>query len=320
MYSHIIIKPYKMLSINFLKAYLITMRPYLLFVSGNTGIAGISFSQSTNNIQVILIFIAAFLSYGFGQALTDCFQIDTDSISSPYRPLTQGVVSRKIFLLVSLTGLTFCIAIFSYFNIYNLLLGIAAGIGLATYTYFKRRWWGGPFYNSWIVGILFLMAYSAAANANVIFSTKIYLTIAAVFCGYANFVLSGYFKDISADKETGYNTLLVVYGRKVSSRVSDVFAALFIVFSFLVIEDSLSLLSFIFFSIGLILTFTAQYKLKKIRFDEESHSAISLVVHSYILILSSIALSQQPDWWLQLIIFYISFNLVMKLRPAKEQI
>ena len=158
MENQLIIKQYKTFSLAFLKAYIITMRPYLMFVSGITGIAGLSFSQSSN-IQLILIFIACFLSYGFGQALTDCFQTDTDSISSPYRPLTKKVVSKKTFLVISIAGLGFCISILSVYNPKNLLLGIIAGIGLATYTFFKRKWWSGPFYNAWIVVVLFLMAY-----------------------------------------------------------------------------------------------------------------------------------------------------------------
>ena len=34
----------------------------------------------------------------------------------------------------------------------------------------------------------------------------------AVFFGYANFVLAGYFKDVDADRATGYHTLPVVFG------------------------------------------------------------------------------------------------------------
>ncbi len=95
------VEQYPFLSFRFLKAYIITMRPYLMFVSGITGIAGLSFAAELDLFKTLLIFIACFLSYGFGQALTDCFQIDTDSISSPYRPLTQGIVNRNHFLIIS---------------------------------------------------------------------------------------------------------------------------------------------------------------------------------------------------------------------------
>src|ERR1041384_2446013 len=73
----------------FIHGYAVTMRPYLLFVSGITGLAGAAFSPAISAGALGGIAFASFFSYGFGQALTDCFQIDTDSISSPYRPLTQ---------------------------------------------------------------------------------------------------------------------------------------------------------------------------------------------------------------------------------------
>jgi len=133
--------PYRTLSIDFAKDYFITMRPYLLFVSGVTGICGMSFIDELSVLKAILIFLASFLSYGFGQALTDCFQTDTDSISSPYRPLTQGRISKSQVLVVSIAGLIICISIFAIYNPVNLWWGALYGFGLATYTYFKRRLW-----------------------------------------------------------------------------------------------------------------------------------------------------------------------------------
>src|SRR5512135_3245706 len=138
-------------TLEFVRAYGITMRPYLMFVSGITGLVGISFVPGVSVTDFILRFAASFFSYGFGQALTDCFQIDTDSISSPYRPLTQGRISRPLVLAVSGLGLAVCVLVFGGLNPWTLLPGVLAGIGLVTYTWFKRRWWGGPFYNAWIV-------------------------------------------------------------------------------------------------------------------------------------------------------------------------
>ena len=107
------------------------MRPYLLFVSGVTGICGMSYIDELSLSKSILIFLASFLSYGFGQALTDCFQTDTDSISSPYRPLTQGRISKTQVLIVSIIGLVLCISVFTFYNPVNLLLGILSGVGLS---------------------------------------------------------------------------------------------------------------------------------------------------------------------------------------------
>ncbi len=308
---------------NLIKSYFITMRPYLMFVSGITGITGISFSNNTNLIQTILIFLASFLSYGFGQALTDCFQVDTDSISSPYRPLTQGKITKPLVLSISAAGLILCISIFTFYNPVNLVLGIIAGLGLASYTYFKRRWWGGPFYNAWIVVVLFIMAFLSTGEKTLF--SEIAPAALTIFFGYSNFVLSGYFKDICADEATGYNTLPVRFGRKISARVSDVFAFLMIIFSSLIIlKVTLSLVlkisSILFFFIGFIFALTAQLRLHKVQSDEDAHKAISPVVHSYILILSAVTLSYKPEWLLALIIFYLGFLFTLKFRPSKQQI
>ena len=55
-------------------------------------------------------------SYGFGQALTDCFQRDTDRLSAPYRPLVRGRISVAQVLLVSLAGLLASMGVLAYLN------------------------------------------------------------------------------------------------------------------------------------------------------------------------------------------------------------
>jgi 4-hydroxybenzoate polyprenyltransferase len=321
---------YPLFSIRFLKAYIITMRPYLMFVSGVTGIVGMSFAESMDPIKTSLIFIASFLSYGFGQALTDCFQIDTDSISSPYRPLTQGIVNRNYFLVISCLGLLFCISILTYFNLLNILLGALSGIGLVTYTYFKRKWWAGPFYNAWIVLALFAMSYFAGVGkfsidtANPIFIAA----IISVFFGYANFVLTGYFKDIEADRATAYNTLPVVFGRKISSVVSDVFGfivstsvfALVITLAFDSFPFQTIIKALIFIYTGIGVSIFTQMNLHSVKSDAEAHKAISPCVHSYILLLSGIAILNKPNWFINLLIFYFLYLITLKVRPARNQI
>lgn len=315
-------------SIEFIKAYVITMRPYLMFVSGITGIAGFSFGVLSFSSGYLLLFSAAFFSYGFGQALTDCFQIDTDSISSPYRPLTKGTVSRNQFLSISIIGLIYCVLVFTYFNSSNLVLGILSGLGLATYTQFKRKWWAGPFYNSWIVGLLLIISsLSVIETSAVLFSVIFIFSLCAVFFGYANFVLSGYFKDISADRTTGYNTFPVVFGRKISTIVSDLFALLTLGFTSLallkIFETGISyysLIPILFLIGGITSSLIAQTRLHFVKTDDESYHSISFVVHSYILLLSAIASANKPEWSLFLIIYYLCYLFILKIRPAKNQI
>jgi len=322
-------KYHKTFSIEFAKDYLVTMRPYLLFVSGITGICGMSFINELSILKSILIFLASFLSYGFGQALTDCFQTDTDSISSPYRPLTQGVISTTQVLSISITGLIFCISIFSIFNSVNLLLGFLSGFGLATYTYFKKKFWAGPFYNAWIVGVLFLMALLCGSDFNLLTQNpKVIYTLTAVFFGYANFVLVGYFKDVEADRATGYNTLPVVFGRRTSSVVSNVFGLLIIVFTVLIFPYSLpiakvfsqNIYAVIILVIGIIVMILCQVFVHFIKNDNKSSKAINLSVHAYILLLSSIVVLNKIEWMFPMVVFYLLFNLTIALRPAKNQI
>ena len=320
---------HKTASFAFAKAYFITMRPYLLFVSGVTGICGMSYIDELSLSKSILIFLASFLSYGFGQALTDCFQTDTDSISSPYRPLTQGRISKTQVLIVSITGLVLCISVFTFYNSVNLLLGILSGVGLATYTYFKRKFWSGPFYNAWIVGVLFLMAFLCGSDLETLtINHKLVYGLSAVFWGYANFVLVGYFKDVEADRATGYNTFLVVFGRRLSSIASNIFGVLTILSVIFVFSYSNSFerlleqssIQIIILALGILIMFLCQVLVHFIKQDDESSNAISLSVHAYILLLTSIIVLNKNEWIIPMIIFYVLFNLTMIFRPAKNQI
>jgi 4-hydroxybenzoate polyprenyltransferase len=320
--------PVFILSFDFGRYYWITMRPYLLFVSGITGIAGLSFAPQLPFYQTAILIIVFFFSYGFGQALTDCFQIDTDTISSPYRPLTQGIIKKSDVLIISLLGLI-CIGItLALFNITNLILCTLAILGLATYTWFKRRWWGGPFYNAWIVSLLCFIAFLAGGGNIIQAGISFYLLLLAVLFAYANFVLSGYFKDISADRKTGYNTLPVRYNLMISKIVSDFFALLSVLLCFVIIVRTINhdsplsgiILALIIFAAGSAMAFWAQLRLHKVFHEDQAHKAISLVVHAYILLLASVTVIQKPALFLFLGIFYGGFVLSMKIRPMKEQI
>jgi 4-hydroxybenzoate polyprenyltransferase len=309
----------------FMKAYVVTMRPYLLFVSGITGIAGISLVDAPETVRIVLVGAASFLSYGFGQALTDCFQIDTDSLSSPYRPLTQGLISRGSVLITSLVGLTGCVAIFSFYHPLNLVLGAGAAVGLATYTPMKRLWYAGPFYNAWIVVVLCLMAFLASGGEIARLPLTVMLGLAgAVFFGYANFVLTGYFKDISADRATGYRTLPVVHGRRISARVSDLLA-LCAVGSALIASRRMSssqplLPGMLLLGAGIVFSAVAQWRLRSVSEDRTAHRAIAPVLDGYILMLSGLASLQHPAWSAGLLLYSMLYRVVLKIRPAQDQL
>ncbi len=326
-------KKAKLLSLDFWRAYWKTMRPYLLFISGAAGMAGLA-SGPARNLGVILItFPVFFFAYGFGQALTDCFHIDTDSISSPYRPLVKGIIGRTQVLVVSLTGLISGSAVLFLFNPWAFLFGLLAVFGTATYTYFKRRWWGGPLYDAWIVALLPLIGALVVSGPGFdtarLFQNGILLPIMlSVFFSYANFVLMGYFKDITADKQSGYETFVVVFGWKKAAFVSDVLAILSVLASgwgiifWLVTTESVPCrwISIPVFLAAVVTLAAAQINIHRTRDEKKAYLPIAHVVRGFILLLMAETCLLKPSWILAVVIFYAGFEWILRKRPAKEQV
>jgi 4-hydroxybenzoate polyprenyltransferase len=294
-----------------------------------TGLAGLALAPALPLGNGLALALAFFLSYGFGQALTDCFQLDTDSLSAPYRPLVRGAIRRRDVLWVSLIGLLAIATVFAVHNPLNVPAAGAAVLGLATYTYFKRRWWAGPFYNAWIVVVLALVGYLSGSVAGLgARPTALAATLSAVFFGYANFVLTGYYKDISADRATGYRTLPVRWGLRWSACVSDAFALITVLSAGAAVctawgPDSLrpaALPAILLLGTGTAAAIVAQVRLHAVRDESQAHRAIAPVVHAYILLLAAVAAAHKAGWTLGLFLFYAAFVLTMRRRPMREQI
>jgi len=319
------------LSREFARGYAVTMRPYLLFVSGVTGLLGISLAPPVPLATTLPLALAFFVSYGFGQALTDCFQTDTDALSAPYRPLVQGRLRRRDVMVVSLLGLVACGIVLARHAPVNLALAGLAVVGLATYTPLKRRWWAGPFYNAWIVAVLVLLGYAAATTAArqpLAPPPALPAAVAAVFFGYANFVLTGYYKDVSADRATGYRTLPVAVGFRVSALVSDVLAALALAACGVAARAALAGVAvtpayaagLALLGAGAVAAAVGQIRLHRVRDEAQAHRAIVPVVHAYVLLCAGLAALHTPAWGPALALVYGAFVLVLARRPLRRQI
>ncbi len=318
------------LSVPFWRAYWSTMRPYLIFVSGAAALVGMAFIENPNPVTAIIAFIPLFFSYGLGQALTDSFQMDTDALSSPYRPLIKGLVSRTQVLGVSLVGLSFSVLVLTYINPTILIFGILAVVGLLTYTSLKRTWWGGPIWNSWIVALLPVMGRLVEKEVSVqeIFSFgdsrsfSFILAVLAVFFSYANFVVMGYFKDISADRKTGYRTFPVVFGWKFAAVYSDGLAflsagltgwALYAIGRF-------SFPGTAIFILGLGVSLYAQVRIHRVREERAAHEPVAHVVRVFILYSAALVVALKSEWLFFLVLFYPLFELALKNRPEETQV
>jgi 4-hydroxybenzoate polyprenyltransferase len=314
-------KKTSVLTLSFWKNYFILMRPYLLFISGITGLLGMAQAQAPFSLVFIVLFVLFFFSYGAGQALTDCYQIDTDSLSSPYRPLVTGKLDKETVFFVSLSFLIIANVIFAIENYYNVLVASLATMGLMTYTYFKRRFWGGPLYNGWIVAALYVLGFQSFKPLNWHDPHNL-LALFTVLVAYAHFVLVGYFKDIEADRKTAYHTLPVVYGRKVSSHVSTVLAvtALSSAWLLLSLEQPINSLSLLAFFISIMTYGIGQILLYKNKSDEMAYKPILFSVHAYLLLLTSLILQVKPGWLFFMMLYYGFFMYTLQYRPCKTQI
>lgn len=320
-------------SLTFWKLFWIIMRPYLLFVSAAAGMAGFAEGPERGIGIVIIVFLAFFFSYGLGHGITDSFQIDTDSLSSPYRPLVQGTIKRWQSLGVSITFLTTSCAILFILNPWILPLGLLCVLGLITYTPFKRKWWGGPFYNAWIVAMLPVIGKLAASGqdsslTNVLETGILGLIIISTFFSYANFVLMGYFKDISADRASGYNTFVVAFGWQKASVVSDLFALIAIlatgwgIYSALGTETTLTWrwASLVIYAASVIALIVAQIGIHVIQDENLAYRAIAHVVRGFILLRLAEMIVLKPSWIIPSLIFYGAYEFMLKKRPEKRQV
>jgi len=317
-------------SLGFWEAFWMTMRPYLIFVSGAAGLVGLAFIPVISYPGVVAAFVPLFLSYGLGQALTDCFQTDTDSISSPYRPLVRGLISRKQVLAVSLAGLFLGTLVLGILNPPILLLGFLAVAGLLTYTIFKRTWWGGPPWNSWIVALLPVMGRLVDRKYHLqwVFSSEnsrdssFLFAVLAVFFGYANFVVMGYFKDITADRATGYRTFPVVFGWGANAIASDILALLAAVFAGMAIIFSghINTLGAVILAFALSLSARAQVLIHRTRDEGKAHGPIAHAVRCFILYCAAMVVTLHVNWLAFVVAFYIFFELALRARPEERQV
>ena len=315
----------------FWRAYGVTMRPYLCFVSGSAGLVGLALAHGVGQSASAAAFAALFLTYGLGQALTDVFQTDTDALSSPYRPLTQGRITRAQVLAISLTGLGACGLVLAALSLWTLPLSALGAAGLLTYTWFKRRWWGGPLWNSWVVALLPAIGYLAGGGSPRALGTDhlLWAAMVSVLFSYAVFVLLGYFKDISADRATGYRTLVVVAGWRTATWVSFGFGLIAVAASAWLVSSlggfdgaggpSLAVALPLWLAGAASLLGAHPYMLR-LRGEREAHRAITWTVRGFVLLHLGESVVALSTLALPALLYYALFELVLARRPERSQV
>jgi 4-hydroxybenzoate polyprenyltransferase len=197
--------------------------------------------------------------------------------------------------------------------------------GLATYSFIKRRYWfGGPFYNAWIVALLPLMGFLCLTDGSLAMAGQrldIRLVSILSFCAYTNFVLIGYLKDITADRQTGYRTFPVVFGWNATVWVGDVVAVISSLICLLIIDNPVSVAGLFWLAATLSAGWGQGYAHLTTRKTEEN-SALPVIntVRSFIGWHLAVIVAAQPTSALWCALFYALFEIVLATRPINHQI
>lgn len=230
-------------------------------------------------------------------------------------------------LTVSLAGLALCAAVFVALNPWNAVFSGLGVVGLATYTFFKRRWWGGPVWNSCVVALLPIIGVLCnVPSLDAVFrDAATWAAMGSVFFSYAIFVLLGYFKDISADRATGYQTLPVVFGWRASVYVSAVFLVFAVASSALFFREVVTwngeaVAPLTLSGLGVVLLSLAHVVMLRTRDEREAHRSIALVVRGYTLLHAGEASAAKPDLVIPAVIFCALFEVTLRARPERSQI
>jgi geranylgeranylglycerol-phosphate geranylgeranyltransferase len=308
--------------LNALRALWVTSRPYLMFVSGAAALPGLALGRGAI-AHVVLAFVALFVSYGLGQALTDVFQTDTDALSAPERPLVQGTISKRTVLIASLGGLTVCAAVIVSLSPAAALPAAMAIAMLATYTPLKRRWWGGPPWNSAVVALLPLLGSMAGGTglAEALADSAVRVAMLSSFGTYSAFVLLGYLKDVEADRATHYDTVAVRFGRRATVLASAVFATLGLAASLWLVQSRLMVSAgTALWCIGAVVLLGAHVLAWRSTADDDAWPGIQASVHGFVALHLGEAAVIEPHWTLVAWVLFGASIAAMLQRPVRRQI
>lgn len=317
-------EPLSVASAGFWSHYWVTLRPYLFFVSGSAGWVGLALAPKVDGVALVLAGMAFFFTYGLGQALTDVTQTDTDALSAPYRPLVRGEISKTAVAGVSLAGLVACAVIFGALNPWTLGVSALAVFGLATYTPLKRRWWGGPLWNSWIIALLPLIGWLCQGGRpwDLWQHGQVMAAMGSTFGTYATFVILGYFKDIEADRATGYDTVVVHFGRRVGVAVSAAFLVFGMACSWFLIGPHLyaSVPGLALWGAGALALVSGHLRTLPLTRDDQAGPVLVVVVIGFVLFHLGEAVLLRPAWigWTSVVAVAAAFALLR--RPSRGQV
>jgi 4-hydroxybenzoate polyprenyltransferase len=199
---------------------------------------------------------------------------------------------------------------------------IAVGM-LATYTPLKRRWWGGPPWNSAVVALLPLLGCLAGgmALAEALTDKALLAAVVSSFGTYAVFVLLGYLKDVDADRATHYNTIAVRFGRRAAIIGSAAFAVPGLLASVWLVEAALApSAGAILWAVGVMGLVVAHLLAWRSKSDADAWPGIQASVHGFVALHLGEAALIEPRWTTIAWVLFAASVVAMLKRPVLRQV
>jgi 4-hydroxybenzoate polyprenyltransferase len=235
----------------------------------------------------------------------------------------QGTIDKRTVLIASLGGLTACAAVLVSLSPAAALPAVIAIAMLATYTPLKRRWWGGPPWNSAVVALLPLLGRVAGGSglAEALADGAVRAAMVSSFGTYAVFVMLGYLKDVEADRATHYNTVAVRFGRRATVVASAAFATLGLAASVWLVQPWLTVsAASALWSVGAVVLVAAHMLAWRSTTDEDAWPGIQASVHGFVALHLGEAAVIRPRWTLVAWILFGTSIVAMFQRPVRRQV
>jgi 4-hydroxybenzoate polyprenyltransferase len=143
----------------------------------------------------------------------------------------------------------------------------------------------------------------------------------STFFGYAVFVLIGYLKDVDSDRQTGYQTVAVRFGRRAAVAASAVSAAASVVCSFLLVAGTPpNLIALLAGGLGIVAMLAAHSLGWKVFADKDAWPAATASVIGFVMLRAAEIAWVRPDLtWISVgLVVLVGPSLV--IRPNREQV
>jgi len=181
--------------------------------------------------EMILGFLSVFLISATSLILNDYFDIESDRINAPERPLPAGLVTKQDLVLLSFAVTIFGFITCAMLNPETLWVGILAwAVGFLYNWRFKKTGLLGNLMVSFSVGMTFIFGGIAVDRP---FETIVWFFGIFALLINAGEEIAADAMDVEGDRKAGSRSLPVLFGRENAIRISAAIFFLVVVISFL---------------------------------------------------------------------------------------